>query len=74
MNRGFVTRLAWETKVPIGDVESASGEGVVFAARSRQAGSAPRQARDPDQQLRFKQGRWRVYAPRGASLASTPAR
>ena len=47
VNRGFVTRMAWEAKVPIGDVESASGEGVVFAARSRQAGSAPRQARDP---------------------------
>ena len=69
VNRGFVTRMAWEVKVPIGDMEAASGEGVVFAARSRQAGSAPRQARDPDQQLRFKQGRWRVYAPRGATLA-----
>lgn len=73
VNRGFVTRMAWETKVPIGDVEGASGEGVVFAARSRQAGSAPKQARDPEQQLRFKQGRWRVYAPRGASFAATPA-
>ncbi len=73
VNRGFVTRMAWEAKVPIGEVESASGEGIVFAARSRQAGSAPRQARDPDQQLRFKQGRWRVYAPRGASFAATPA-
>jgi hypothetical protein len=74
VNRGFVTRMAWEVKVPIGDVEAASGEGVVFAARSHQAGSAPRQARSPDQQLRFKQGRWRVYAPRGSDLAVTPAR
>jgi hypothetical protein len=72
VNRGFVTRMAWEVKVPIGDVEGASGEGIVFAARSRQAGSVPVQARDPRQQLRFKQGRWRVYAPRGTSFAATP--
>jgi hypothetical protein len=44
VNRGFVTRMAWEVKVPIGDVEAASGEGVVFAARSHQAGSQPRPA------------------------------
>ncbi len=73
VNRGFVTRMAWEAKVPIGEIEAASGEGIVFAARSRQAGSAPKQARDPRQRLRFKQGRWRVYAPRGVSFASTPA-
>lgn len=73
VNRGFVTRMAWEAKVPIGDVESANGKGVIFAARSRQAGSAPRQARDPGKQLRFRQGRWRVYTPRGARFAVTPA-
>ena len=73
VNRGFVTRMAWEAKVSIGDVEAASGEGAIFAARSRYAGKPPKQIRDLRQQLRFRQGRWRVYMPRGASVASTPA-
>ncbi|MDQ3587851.1 MAG: hypothetical protein M3375_05845 [Actinomycetota bacterium] len=71
VNRGFVTRLAWEVKLPIGDVEGARGEGVIFAARSRQAGTAPKQARRADIELRFRQGRWRVFTPRGQSVAST---
>lgn len=71
VNRGFVTRLAWEVKLPIGDVEGARGEGVIFAARSRQAGTAPKQARKPTIELRFRQGRWRVFTPRDQSVAST---
>lgn len=71
VNRGFVTRLAWEVKLPIGEVERARGEGVIFAARSRQAGRAPRQARNNNVELRFRQGRWRVLAPRDQSMAST---
>ncbi len=71
VNRGFMTRLAWEVKVPIGEVERARGEGVIFAARSRQAGRAPKQARKNNLELRFRQGRWRVFSPRDQSVAST---
>jgi hypothetical protein len=73
VNRGFMTRLAWELKVPIREIERGRGDGVVFAARSRQAGRPPRAARRPDLRLQFRQGRWRVFSRGAPSVASRPA-
>ncbi|HEY1358838.1 MAG TPA: hypothetical protein VGF21_11085, partial [Thermoleophilaceae bacterium] len=42
INKDFSTHLAWELEVPISDVESGRGDGVVFAASGRLAGIPPR--------------------------------
>ena len=38
VNRAFETRLAWETTLTIGEVERATGAGLVFVATAREAG------------------------------------
>ena len=73
VNRGFVTRMAWEAKLSIGEVEDADGEAIIFAARSKQAGTPPRAGRGrKDLTTRFEVGRWKVLAPRGQPVAVAP--
>jgi hypothetical protein len=72
VNRGFVTRMAWEVKVPIHDIEKADGQGFVFAAHSRQAGRPPRVSIEPRMTELFRQGQWSVLRGDGPSVASTP--
>ena len=40
VNRAFMTHLAWETKLPIGVVERARGQGLVFDSHARGSGVA----------------------------------
>lgn len=74
VNRKFDTHLAWELKLPIGDVEVGRGEGVVFEAVGRLSGTPPRLRRSRGQ-LRplARVGGWNVARARDARQLSEEA-
>jgi hypothetical protein len=64
VNRTFNTRLAWETKLTLGDVERARGNAIVFSARTRMSGvgAAVDPAAKPFHTL-ARSGAWQVLGP-----------
>ena len=61
VNPAFSTHLAWELKVPIADVESGRGDGVIFTTTARIAGLPARLHRSRDQLRSLRRvGAWSV--------------
>jgi hypothetical protein len=75
VNRRFDTQLAWELRVPIGDVELGRGDGVVFKADGRPSGAQPRtRRRQGAMRPLARVGRWSVArAPDVSELAEQGA-
>lgn len=64
VNAAFVTRLAWEARVSIAQVERTRGDGVVFFSGARMSGR-PFTAEEPGglHRLWLGTGRWRILTP-----------
>lgn len=74
VNRKFDTHLAWELRLPIGDVEAGQGEGVIFKAGGRLSGKPPRMRRSPGGlRALLRVGGWRVERARAADRLAARA-
>ena len=71
VNRAFVTHMAWETKLTIGEVERARGTGLIFTASAKGSGQQvvlPRAPVRPRPVVRA--GAWEVLGPVPARISA----
>jgi hypothetical protein len=70
VNRGFVTRMAWELKLPLRDIRAGRGRGFTFYARAPASGIPPTLPAGRGRPV-ARIGPWAVYPPASAPTAST---